>query len=261
MKFPKLFHIVIVTIFLISCTACERLFPSSDPQPSPSDASSSPETRNDGKNDGNVAPHSDAKDKSETQTPSANDATTERKKEDAPSTVPNAEAKPPKAETTPEDQNRGIQNDNIDDTGLANKDRSPYSPLLPDELKQIAAIKQDPAPEELDAIKPEHRNKHFLTSDELHPELFAPSLKKVAGKGVFIGIGTDQGYVFTSWMRPPLPSSSTTTRGSFYYTVRTWPFSSTATIDSASTTHLLIPKRERKFSKKAMKIIHEKQIL
>ncbi len=90
------------------------------------------------------------------------------------------------------------------DNTLAVNITNPLEPLNEEQIALLNAITPDPAPEELDAIKEEHRNKHFLTSDERHPELFRQSLEKLGSDGVYIGIGTDQGYVFTGFMKPAI---------------------------------------------------------
>lgn len=76
------------------------------------------------------------------------------------------------------------------------------APLTDSERAILKQITWDEEPEVLNAMKEENENKHFLWSDELHPELFAPSLKDIGG--TYIGVGTDQAYLFAGWQRPSL---------------------------------------------------------
>ena len=66
----------------------------------------------------------------------------------------------------------------------------------------IQNITWDVDPEVLNAVKAENEGQHFLRSDERHPELFYDHIKDLGH--TYIGIGTDQGYVFVGWQRPTL---------------------------------------------------------
>ncbi|MFA5623826.1 MAG: hypothetical protein WC966_02055 [Bradymonadales bacterium] len=76
------------------------------------------------------------------------------------------------------------------------------SPLSPEQIAVLQNIQADAPPELLNAIKEEHENQHFLWSDELHPELYAESIANLGG--TYIGIGSDQSYMFIGWQRPSL---------------------------------------------------------
>ena len=76
------------------------------------------------------------------------------------------------------------------------------APLPPEHVELLNSITWDLPPEILDAVKEQHEGKHFLFSDEKHPELFHDSIQNLGG--TYIGVGTDQGYLFTGWQRPEL---------------------------------------------------------
>lgn len=70
------------------------------------------------------------------------------------------------------------------------------------QLKLLSSITWDVDPEVLNAVLQENEGQHFMYSDELHPELFYDTIKDMGG--TYIGIGSDQGYLFTGWQRPTL---------------------------------------------------------
>lgn len=59
---------------------------------------------------------------------------------------------------------------------------------------------QDSAPEILLGVRPELYGTHFYVSDEKHPELFIPHIENKGG--AYIGIGSDQAYLYIGWSRP-----------------------------------------------------------
>ena len=65
---------------------------------------------------------------------------------------------------------------------------------------------EDAVPEVRHAYKKENEGQHFLYCDELHLELFEPALRALGalpgGGGGYMGVGTDQAYLFIGWMRP-----------------------------------------------------------
>lgn len=67
-------------------------------------------------------------------------------------------------------------------------------------LDRLWATPEDPAAVSLDAIRAEHRDKHFLASDERNLHLFRDAVAEAGGG--FIGVGTDQAYLFIGWSRP-----------------------------------------------------------
>ncbi len=83
-----------------------------------------------------------------------------------------------------------------------------------DEVKPLTAAEshifwdsaEDPVPEVRHAVKKENEGQHFLYCDELHLELFEPALRELGhlpgGGGGYMGVGTDQAYLFIGWMRP-----------------------------------------------------------
>ena len=75
-------------------------------------------------------------------------------------------------------------------------------PLTDEQRQKIASISWDAAPEVLNAVKKQNEGKHYLISDEDHPELFRESISNLGG--TYIGVGTEQGYVFAGWQRATL---------------------------------------------------------
>ena len=66
----------------------------------------------------------------------------------------------------------------------------------------VNGITWDLPPEVLNAVLKENEGGHFLFSDEKHPEMFRETIENLGG--TYMGIGTDQGYVFIGWQRPTL---------------------------------------------------------
>jgi hypothetical protein len=79
---------------------------------------------------------------------------------------------------------------------------SQWPPLSPDKLAVFRAGPEDPPPANLDAVKAEMEGNHFLASDELRLDLFYASLRDLGGG--FVGVGTDQCYLFAGWMNAEL---------------------------------------------------------
>ena len=69
------------------------------------------------------------------------------------------------------------------------------SPAEPRETEAFKAIRPDPPPKRLIL------NLHFLVSNEKHLNFFHKFIPKKKG-GLFIGVGTDQNFVFAGWIRP-----------------------------------------------------------
>lgn len=72
--------------------------------------------------------------------------------------------------------------------------------LPPATLDRLWGTPDDPPAVSLDAIKDEHRDKHFLASDEANLHLFRDAIADAGGG--FVGVGTDQAYLFIGWSRP-----------------------------------------------------------
>ena len=75
-------------------------------------------------------------------------------------------------------------------------------PLCPNQLEILSQIKQDPEPEVLYAVHTETIGRHYLVSDEKHPELFKETIENKGG--TYIGVGFEQGYLYVGWLRPSL---------------------------------------------------------
>lgn len=79
---------------------------------------------------------------------------------------------------------------------------APLPPLTPAEKSLFWGSAEDAVPEVRHAYKKENEGQHFLYCDELHLELFEPYLRDIGGG--YVGVGTDQAYLFIGWMRPQL---------------------------------------------------------
>ena len=67
-------------------------------------------------------------------------------------------------------------------------------PPHPDRSKALARIPTDPRPPALT------RNNHYFVSNEYHNQVFYRDAKPLGG--VYVGVGSEQNYVFASWYRP-----------------------------------------------------------
>ncbi len=74
--------------------------------------------------------------------------------------------------------------------------------LSPEIVGEIRELPWDMEPEVLNAVEKFKEGNHFPVSDEKHPDLFKEVLTNKGG--TYIGVGTDQTYVFIGWMRPTL---------------------------------------------------------
>ncbi len=84
--------------------------------------------------------------------------------------------------------------------GFPSPDPAGCSGCLPGNVRaRLWATPEDPPAIALDAIKEEHRDKHFLAGDEANLHLFYDHVANAGGG--FIGVGTDQAYLFIGWAR------------------------------------------------------------
>ena len=110
--------------------------------------------------------------------------------------APDADADPADDDVAPD----MAQNAAADD-GASHRIDS-MDPLSAEQVRLLDEIPWDADPAVLNAVIQKNEGGHFLYSDELHPELFLESIQNRGG--VYIGIGTDQGYMFMGWQRPTL---------------------------------------------------------
>ncbi len=76
------------------------------------------------------------------------------------------------------------------------------SPLSDEIRAQLHSIPWDVEPEVLNAVEKENEGGHFPWSDEKRPDKFYDSIRGIGG--TYIGVGTDQAYVYMGWQRPTL---------------------------------------------------------
>ncbi len=94
--------------------------------------------------------------------------------------------------------------DNPNDNTAANgcPDIRSNAPLCAEQMEILANIQQDPEPEVLYAVHTETIGRHYLVSDEKHPELFKETIENKGG--TYMGVGFEQGYLYVGWLRPSL---------------------------------------------------------
>ncbi len=93
------------------------------------------------------------------------------------------------------------------DTGSGEGEAPPgvmesYAPLTPEAEALFFGSEEDPPPKVLDAQMEKFEGAHFLYSDEANPDKFLARIKDLGGG--YVGVGTDQGYLFIGWMKPHL---------------------------------------------------------
>ncbi|MEM9455162.1 MAG: hypothetical protein AAGF11_13355 [Myxococcota bacterium] len=98
--------------------------------------------------------------------------------------------------------------DSPDDSGepetspepAASVPREPWlSPLTDAQLAILHGSVEDQAPEHRGGVAPSVENKHYLSGNEKTLDAFFAELDGVGGG--YVGVGTDQGYLFLSWAR------------------------------------------------------------
>ena len=89
-------------------------------------------------------------------------------------------------------------------TALAHDDRrtdtGPTLGPLPDDAQRVLfASREDDAPHVLGGVAPSMEGRHYFTSNERSLHAFEPTIR---GKGGgYVGVGTDQAYLFIGWAR------------------------------------------------------------
>ncbi len=76
----------------------------------------------------------------------------------------------------------------------------PLAPLDAAGRAQMAAPVEDPAPKTLLGQAPGLENKHYLVGNEWHLDLYAPKIPALGG--AYLGVGSDQAYIFLGMVRP-----------------------------------------------------------
>ncbi|MCA9710437.1 MAG: hypothetical protein KDK70_31645 [Myxococcales bacterium] len=72
-------------------------------------------------------------------------------------------------------------------------------PLTEAQLTVLHGSAEDEVPEHRGGVAPSMENKHYLSGNEKALNAFFGDLDGVGG--AYVGVGTDQGYLFTSWAR------------------------------------------------------------
>ncbi|MBQ9396442.1 MAG: hypothetical protein IJU23_13140 [Proteobacteria bacterium] len=77
-----------------------------------------------------------------------------------------------------------------------------FDPLSDEQNEKLSNITWDVDPEILNAVEKAYEGGHFPFTDELHLDLFEEHIRDLGG--TYIGVGTDQGYLFVGWQKPTL---------------------------------------------------------
>lgn len=75
-------------------------------------------------------------------------------------------------------------------------------PLSDAQVEILWASPQDEAPEHRGGVTKEQENRHYLAGNEWTLQIYYPILKDLGGG--YVGVGTDQAYLFMSWVRPEI---------------------------------------------------------
>lgn len=75
-------------------------------------------------------------------------------------------------------------------------------PLSPAARELIWGVQEDHAAERLLGINARFAGRHYLTGDERHLEAFEPFVRDVGG--AYVGVGSDQAYLFIGWAKSEL---------------------------------------------------------
>lgn len=75
-------------------------------------------------------------------------------------------------------------------------------PLSAEQRATFFGTAEDPPPEKLDATREDLEGRHYLSGDERNLHLFYPKIKGLGGG--YMGVGSDQAYLFAGWMRADL---------------------------------------------------------
>jgi len=76
----------------------------------------------------------------------------------------------------------------------------PPKPLTADEVAIFDGAPLDPVPRKLDATRADLEGRHYLWCDEANLQLWYPHIKDLGGG--YMGVGSDQAYLFIGWMKP-----------------------------------------------------------
>ncbi|MEX1363555.1 MAG: hypothetical protein AB1Z98_10535 [Nannocystaceae bacterium] len=109
-----------------------------------------------------------------------------------------ADAAAPAAPATDPVPTRAAADDHA--TTVAAEDSDPSrAPLTEAELAILYGSAEDPVPEHRGGVTTSQENKHYLSSNEKALQAFFPTLDGIGGG--YLGVGTDQGYLFIGWAR------------------------------------------------------------
>lgn len=77
-----------------------------------------------------------------------------------------------------------------------------HGPLTAEQATVFHGSPEDPPPEKLDATRKDLEGRHYLSGDERHLDLFHDTVKDLGGG--YMGVGSDQAYMFAAWQKAEL---------------------------------------------------------
>ncbi len=75
-----------------------------------------------------------------------------------------------------------------------------HGPLTAEQRAIFHGTAEDPPPEKLDATRKDLEGRHYLSGDERNLHLFYEHVKDLGGG--YMGVGSDQAYMFAGWQKP-----------------------------------------------------------
>jgi len=118
--------------------------------------------------------------------------------------VPEPVAPPAASETAaaPADARPPTKGASAEDSTASSLTVADAGPLSDAQRAVFWGSTDDEVPEVLNAVKRENFDTHFLSSDELHQYVLAEKIEGIGGG--YIGVGTDQCWLFMGWQKPSL---------------------------------------------------------
>lgn len=144
----------------------------------------------------------------DTQTPTPAEPSAEAQDGDAAAAddpaVPPEPSVPPKPASDPQEPPVADEPPPPDPSAVAEAPAE-RGPLDDRQVEILWASPQDKAAEHRGGVTKEQENRHYLAGNEWSLEIYYPILNELrGGGGGYVGVGTDQAYLFMSWMRPEI---------------------------------------------------------
>jgi hypothetical protein len=113
-----------------------------------------------------------------------------------------AEPSPPLVEAQPVPSEPAVPAEPSEPTEPTPPDPSVRGPLTEAQVEILFGTAEDEAPEHRGGVTAVREDKHYLAGNERTLHAYYPAIKDVGGG--YVGVGTDQAYLFMSWARPEI---------------------------------------------------------